>query len=83
MALLGVKFEELEKTQLQNALSAMSERLLLLQSIGKDKSIAEHDLQKSEDARSDLQRVLTETASKTKQELGKMAQYQEIMLQEN
>ena len=54
MALLGVKFEELEKTQLQNALSAMSERLLLLQSIGKDKSIAEHDLQKSEDARSDL-----------------------------
>ena len=37
----------------------------------------------SEQARVDLQKVLNDTSAKTKLELGKLSQYQEIMLQEN
>ena len=75
--------EELEKAQLQKAITALSEKLLLFQNIREDKASIEDHLQSSEQARVDLQKVLNETSAKTKQELGKLSQYQEIMLQEN
>jgi len=82
-AIGDTKCEELEKAQLQQAISALSERLLLLQNISEDKKVVERKLEASELARSDLQKVLGETSLKTKQELGRLDQYQEIMLQEN
>ena len=75
--------EELEKAQLQQAISALSQKLLLFQSINDDKVAIEQHLGSSEQARVDLQKVLNETSAKTKLELGKLSQYQEIMLQEN
>ena len=75
--------EEIEKVQLQKAITALSEKLLLFQSIEEDRSTTEQHLMHSEQARVDLQKVLNDTSAKTKLELGKLSQYQEIMLQEN
>ena len=61
----------------------MSERMLLLQNVGDEKQALETKLSESEQARLDLQKVLTETSGKTKHELSRLEQYQEIMLQEN
>ena len=72
--------EELEKAQLQKAIAALSEKLLLFQNIREDRATVEKHLQQSEQARADLQKALNETSAKTKQELGKLSQYQEIML---
>ena len=55
----------------------------MFQSIEEDKNFVEQTLSASEKARVDLQKVLNETSVKTKQELSKLEQYQEIMLQEN
>ena len=75
--------EEIEKVQLQKAITALSEKLLLFQSIEEDRTTTEEHLKDSEQARVDLQKVLNDTSAKTKLELGKLSQYQEIMLQEN
>lgn len=61
----------------------MSERLLMLQNVDDEKKVLEQKLTESEQARLDLQKVLTETSGKTKHELNRLEQYQEIMLQEN
>jgi hypothetical protein len=71
-ALGDTNCEELDKVQLQNAIAALSQKLLLFSNINEDKKATERHLQQSEDARVDLQKVLTETSAKTKQELGKM-----------
>ena len=77
------KIEDLEKVQLQSAIAALSEKLLLFSSIHDEKRAVEQRLEDSEAAREDLQQALNETSGKTKQEVGKLHGYQEIMLQEN
>jgi hypothetical protein len=53
----------------------MSERLLLLQNVDEEKKVLQDKLAASEQARLDLQKVLTETSVKTKHELSKLEQY--------
>jgi len=79
-ALGDTNCDELEKVQLQQAISALSERLLLFQNLDEERIALQNNLKASEKARIDLQKVLSETSEKTKHELSRLEQYQEIML---
>lgn len=65
--------DDLEKAQLQNALGALSQRLLLFKNLNEEREAMKKHLNQSESARVDLQKFLSETSAKTKQELGKMS----------